>query len=92
MADERAVGQDLEAAGERPGQLRSPVIDDGQPSFHWWLLAPGVGLALLWALYQGVTAEGDAALKLLAELLWPGAAIFAASAIVAYLGWRIDLD
>ena len=95
MADERTASRDLEsagAAGERPGQLRSPVLDDGQPSFHWWLLAPGVGLALLWALYRGVTAESGAAPEFLAELLWPGAAIFAASAVVAYLGWRLDID
>ncbi|MDA1062162.1 MAG: hypothetical protein O2895_04540 [Chloroflexi bacterium] len=95
MADERTASRDseaAEAAGERPGRLRSPLIEDGQPSFHWWILAPGVGVALLWALYEGVTAEGGAASMFISQLLWPGAAMFVAATAVAYLGWRLDID
>jgi len=95
MANEQTASREPDAADtatQRPGQLRSPVLDDGQPSFHWWLLAPGFGFALLWALYGGVTADGDAAPEFLGQLLWPGVAIFAASAVVAYFGWRLDID
>ena len=77
---------------ERPGRLRSPLLTDGQPNFQWWLLLPGVGIAALWALYAAVTADGDAAGAFLAELLWPGAAIFVAATIAAWLGWRLDID
>jgi hypothetical protein len=95
MANEPSASHDLEAVDAsdgRPGQLRSPLIEDGQPSFHWWLLAPGIGVALLWALYGGVTAEGAAAPEFFAQLLWPGAAIFVAATAVAYFGWRLDID
>lgn len=77
---------------ERRGRLRSPLLADGQPAFRWWLPLPGAGLALLWALYAAVTAEGDAARAFLAQLAWPGAAVVAAGAAVAWLGWRLDLD
>lgn len=80
----------------RRGRIRSPLIDDGQPAFRWWLPLPGAALALLWALWRGVTADADggggAAGVVLAQLLWPGPAIFAAAAAAAWLGWRIDLD
>ena len=75
---------------EHPGRLRSALIEDGQPSFEWWLLLPGVAIALLWALYNGVT--GDGVSEFATQLLWPGVAIFAGATIAAYLGWRLDLD
>ena len=74
------------------GRLRSPLLADGQPNFHWWLLLPGVGIAALWALYGAVTAEGDAGGVFVARLLWPGAGIFAAATLAAWLGWRLDID
>lgn len=87
-----------DAGAERPagrrGRIRSPLLDDGQPAFRWWLPLPGAALALLWALWRGLTADagGGAAGEFLAQLLWPGLAIFAAAAAAAWLGWRIDLD
>lgn len=77
---------------ERPGRLRSPLLTDGQPSFHWWLLLPGVGVAVLWALYGAVTAEADATGRFLGQLLWPGIPIFGAATLAAWLGWRLDID
>ena len=79
-------------ADDRPGRLRSPLLADGQPNFHWWLFLPGVGIAALWALYAAVTADADAGGVFLARLLWPGAAIFAAATAAAWLGWRLDID
>ncbi len=76
---------------KRPGRLRPPMLEDGQPSFHWWILLPGLALALVWALYQGVSGD-DGASEFLAQLVWPGLAIFAATSAAAYLGWRMDLD
>ena len=75
-----------------PGKLRSPLLEDGQPAYHWWLVLPGIACALLWAAYHAVTAEGDAGGTLLTELLWPGPAILVAATLAAYLGWRLDLD
>ena len=95
MANDRDEARTAQAAADErdePGRLRSPLIEDGQPSFHWWLLLPGVALALLWALYQGVTSDGGAASEFLTQLLWPGIAIFVASTVAAYFGWRMDLD
>ncbi|MBM3141412.1 MAG: hypothetical protein FJZ92_14705, partial [Chloroflexi bacterium] len=56
------------------GQLRSPVLDDGQPRFPWWLPLPGVLVAAAWAAYAGAAGDGGAAGAGRA-LLWPGPAI-----------------
>ena len=45
----------------------------------------------MWALYQGVSSD-DGASEFLAQLAWPGLAIFVATSAAAYLGWRMDLD
>lgn len=82
-----------DAAGEpADGRLRSAMLEDGQPSFPWWLLLPGSLLALVWAAYQSVSAEGGAGAVFLATLLWPGAAIFVLTTLTSYFGWRLDLD
>ncbi len=73
------------------GQLRSPVLDDGQPRFPWWLLLPGVLVAGVWAAYAGTTGE-DGTADAVRALLWPGPAIAVGTTIAAYLGWRLDLD
>lgn len=83
---------DGDGGQESSGRLRSPLLTDGQPNFHWWLFLPGVGVALLWALYGAVTAEADAMGRFLAQLLWPGAPIFVAATAAAWLGWRLDID
>ncbi|MCY4456150.1 MAG: hypothetical protein OXC56_07550 [Chloroflexi bacterium] len=84
--DDDGDGQDA------PGRLRSPLLADGQPNFHWWLFLPGVGVAVLWALYGAVTAEADATGRFLGQLLWPGIPIFVAATAAAWLGWRLDID
>jgi hypothetical protein len=94
-AREPGDGTDLEGSeteGGQPGRLRSPLIADGQPAFHWWLLLPGVGVALLWAAYRAVTAEDGGSGEFASQLLWPGVAVFLATTVAAYLGWRVDLD
>ena len=77
---------------EQPGRLRSPLLEDGQPSFHWWLLLPGLALVVIWALYRGVTADEGGGGEFIAQLLWPGPAILVVTSIAAWLGWRLDLD
>ena len=77
---------------EQPGRLRSPLLDDGQPSFQWWLLLPGLALVVIWALYRAVSAEEGGGGEFIAQLLWPGPAVLAVTSIAAWLGWRLDLD
>ena len=77
---------------EQPGRLRSPLLDDGQPSFHWWLLLPGLALVVIWALYRAVSAEDGGGGEFIAQLLWPGPAILLVTSVAAWLGWRLDLD
>jgi hypothetical protein len=77
---------------ESPGQLRSPLLEDGQPSFHWWLLTPGIVLALLWASYQGVATDEGVSNVFPQQLLWPGIAIWFITTGATYFGWRMDLD
>jgi len=91
--------QDSDARDETPegrrsgdGRLRSAMLADGQPSFPWWLPIPGIALALVWAAYQGVSAEEGAGTEFLSTLLWPGAAIFVLTTVTSYFGWRLDLD
>jgi hypothetical protein len=81
-----------EDADEAAGRLRSAMLEDGQPAFPWWLPLPGVLLALLWAAYQGVSAEDGAGAAFFSTLLWPGAAIFVLTTVTSYFGWRLDLD
>lgn len=78
--------------GDQDGRLRSAMLADGQPSFPWWLLTPGIALAIVWAAYQGVSAEEGGGSEFLSTLLWPGAAIFVLTTITSYFGWRLDLD
>jgi hypothetical protein len=73
------------------GHLRSPVLEDGQPRFPWWLPLPGELLALIWAAYVAATGDDGAAGGVRA-LLWPGPALALATTAVAYGGWRLDLD
>ena len=90
MTDE---AQDEQADEEQqPGRLRSPLLDDGQPSFHWWLLLPGLALVVIWALYRAVSAEDGGGGEFIAQLLWPGPAILLVTSVAAWLGWRLDLD
>jgi hypothetical protein len=70
------------------GHLRSPMLDDGQQLFPWWLPIPGLALAGTWAAYQDATGAS----AFLGTLLWPGAPIFVATTITTYFGWRLDLD
>ena len=86
MANDDSDGQ------EPPGRLRSPLLTDGQPNFQWWLFLPGVGIAVLWALYGAVSAEADAVGRFFGQLLWPGVPIFVAATAAAWLGWRLDID
>lgn len=74
------------------GRLRSAMLDDGQPSFPWWLPLPGIALTVLWAAFQGASAEEGAGSVFFQALLWPGAAIFVLTTITSYFGWRLDLD
>ena len=75
------------------GRLRPAMFQDhDEPAFPWWLPLPGIGLALLWAAYQGVAAAGPAVSEIAARLLWPGLPIFLAITITAYFGCRLDLD
>ena len=89
--DDGGDGQEP-SSQEPPGRLRSPLLADGQPNFQWWLVLPGVGVAVLWALYGAVTAEADATGRFLGQLLWPGIPIFVAATAAAWLGWRLDID
>ena len=91
MTDEPQDEQAVEEH-QQPGRLRSPLLDDGQPSFHWWLLLPGLALVVIWALYRGVSAEEGGGGEFIAQLLWPGPAILVVTSIAAWLGWRLDLD
>ena len=98
MADEQQAPDDQQAPDEeggqqeQPGRLRSPLLEDGQPAFHWWLLLPGIAVAVLWALYRGVTADDGGGGEFVAQLLWPGPVILVVTTIAAWLGWRLDLD
>ncbi len=91
MTDEPQDEQ-ADEEGEQPGRLRSPLLDDGQPSFHWWLLLPGLALVVIWALYRAVSAEDGGGGEFIAQLLWPGPAILLVTSVAAWLGWRLDLD
>ena len=91
MTDEPQDEQAVEEQ-QQPGRLRSPLLDDGQPSFHWWLLLPGLALVVIWALYRAVSAEEGGGGEFIAQLLWPGPAILVVTSIAAWLGWRLDLD
>ena len=68
------------------------MLDDGQPRLTWWLPLPGIAFAALWAAYQAASAGDGALATLIRTLAWPGAAIFVATTITAYFGWRLDLD
>lgn len=90
-ADESHIG-DGEGDEGAEGALRSAMLDDGQPSFPWWLPAPGLLLTVAWAAYRAVSAEEDGGSVFLETLLWPGLAIFVLTTVTTYFGWRLDLD
>lgn len=81
-----------EADEDTDGTLRSAMLDDGQPSFPWWLPVPGLLLTAAWAAYSGASAEESGGSVFLDTLLWPGVAIFVLTTITTYFGWRLDLD
>lgn len=74
------------------GQLRSAMLDDGQPWLTWWLLIPGIALAVVWAGYHGAAAPEPGLAPFLETLRWPGVPIFLVTTITTYFGWRLDLD
>ena len=90
--DAEADNEEVDAEQASRGRLRSAMLADGQPAFPWWLPLPGVALAVVWAAYQGVSAEDAAGAEFVNTLLWPGAAIFVLTTITSYFGWRLDLD
>lgn len=92
MAADKSQGLEAEPDEPLDGTLRSAMLEDGQPSFPWWLPLPGLLLAVAWAVYRAAGAEEDAGRLLLDTLLWPGVAIFALTTVTTYFGWRLDLD
>ena len=91
---EHDVSDEAPSKEARDGRLRPAMFeDDEEPRFPWWLPFPGLALALGWAAYQGFgTADGGGISEAGELLLWPGAAIFLATTVTAYFGWRLDLD
>lgn len=68
--------------------LRHALVDDQDPRFPRWLPLPGIVLAVGWAAFQAVTADGN----LLTTLAWPGAAIFVLTSLAAWFGWQLEID
>jgi hypothetical protein len=86
------------AEGERDGRtgarelLRAALVNDEDPRFPWWLLLPGVVLALGWGAWQAVNADGGAGGAFLGALAWPGPAILALATLATFFGWQLDID
>ena len=62
----------------------------------FWSLALGLAAAAAFGAYRAVSVSGEDApgrlLEFAANLLWPGALIFAAVAAVVWMGWKANLD
>ena len=81
--------------GDRTGArelLRAALVNDEDPRFPWWLLLPGVVLALGWGAWQAANADGGAGGAFLGALAWPGPAILALATLATFFGWQLDID
>lgn len=72
--------------------LRAALVNDEDPRFPWWLLLPGVVLALGWSAWQAANADGGASGAFLGTLAWPGPAILALATLATFFGWQLDID
>jgi hypothetical protein len=61
------------------------------PTVLWFVLA-GLVSAAAYAAWRAAVTEGGWPGVFFSQLLWPGAAIFAVVFIVAFAGWKLDID
>jgi hypothetical protein len=57
-----------------------------------WFALAGVAVSVVYAGWKSVSTDGDRLAVFLSQMLWPGAAIFAVVFIVAFAGWKLDID
>ena len=85
------TGEDDDRTGPRE-LLRAALVNDEDPRFPWWLLLPGIALALGWGAWQAANADGSTSNAFLDALVWPGLLILALATLATFFGWQLDID
>jgi hypothetical protein len=58
----------------------------------WWMPVVALVAPLVWAAWQGASADADGLSEALSALLWPGVALYFGALAVLWGGWKIDLE
>lgn len=63
-----------------------------EPLILWWMPIVALLAPLIWAAWEGVSADNDALLEALTALVWPGLALYLGAVAVLWAGWKIELE
>jgi hypothetical protein len=63
-----------------------------EPLLLWWMPVVALLAPLLFAGWQGVSADGDALGQAAVALVWPGAPLYLGALAVLWAGWKIELE
>ena len=63
-----------------------------EPLILWWMPIVALAGPLVWAAWQGASADSQALEKALIALVWPGVLFYFAVLAVLWGGWKIELE
>ena len=63
-----------------------------EPLILWWMPIVALAGPLIWAAWEGASAESEALEAALTAFVWPGVLIYLAVLAVLWGGWKIDLE
>jgi hypothetical protein len=72
--------------------IKNQLQDNKDPRFSLWLLMPGILLSTLWSFWKCVNVLDNNLNIFIDNMIWPGTLIFIITALIAILGWQLDID
>ena len=62
------------------------------PFILWWMPIVALLAPLIWAAWEGVSADSDAFGDFAFALVWPGVVLYFGTLVLLWAGWKIDLE
>lgn len=63
-----------------------------EPIILWWMPVVALLGPVVWAAWEGASAESGGLEAALTAFVWPGALVYLAALAVLWGGWKIDLE
>jgi hypothetical protein len=70
----------------------SKDTESREPLLLWWMPVVALLAPVVFAAWQGVSADGDGLADAISALFWPGVPLYFAAIAVLWAGWKIELE